>query len=286
MPFEGPDITEAEPASPDFCADDADVVIRVAGTRSFRVHKPILSLVSPVFKDMFTIPQPPAGTPGTLPHVDVDESAEAWENILRTIYPMPTPIVHNINDLESLLFAAKKYEMQFVIDSHIRAFESRDFIQQDPLHLYAIACACGLEGQAKYVARNAEFPKITGRSDAGDLRGLTVGSYHNLVSFLAQRDSEWNQALHETQTPGGCRCNQPWKDFLYHKIKQNLKTTHLQTGEIYLKALEDRAQSRQPGCAADNCSVLGSEIKEFIERVVKRREDLYDKLMCEKRYVQ
>ena len=136
----------AVPLSTVFCADDADVVIRAAGTLDFRAHKFILSLVSPIFKDMFTVPQPPTGTPGTLPQVDVDESAETWENILRTIYPMPHPTIDNIHDLKSLLFAAKKYEMQPLVDVHKNGLGNPTFVQDVPLRLYAIACACGLEG--------------------------------------------------------------------------------------------------------------------------------------------
>ena len=71
---------EAKPAavslSTVFCADDADVVIRVAGTLDFHVHKLMLSLVSPFFKTMFTVSQPPTNTPDILPHVDVHESVE------------------------------------------------------------------------------------------------------------------------------------------------------------------------------------------------------------------
>ena len=94
------------PLSTDFCADDADVIIRAAGSLDFRVHKIILSLASPFFKDMFTLPQPPSDTPETLPHVDVQESPKTWENILRTIYPsLPSPIIDTLDDLQSVLFA-------------------------------------------------------------------------------------------------------------------------------------------------------------------------------------
>ena len=276
------------PLSTVFCADDADVIIRAAGTRDFRVHKSILSLVSPIFRDMFTLPQPPIDTFGTLPHVDVEESAETWENILRTIYPMSNPAIDDLDDLGSLLLAARKYEMQFVIDSHIRSFEGCGFLQQDPLHLYSIACACGFEDRAKYVARHAERQVVTRRSSAGSLRGLTVESYHQLVSFLTERDDEWFQTLDKASIPSNpsCTCKTLPKEDLYSKIKQNLKRPHLQIEGAYLKALEDQSRSRQMGCAATSCVVVDSEIKGFIERVIKEREDLCDKLMYEKQYVQ
>ena len=275
------------PVSPSaaFCADDADVVIRAAGTRDFQVHKLILSVASPIFKDMFTIPQPLTDTPDTLPHVDVNEPAETWEKILRTTYPMSNPTIDDLGDLESLLLTAKKYEMQFVIDSYVKGLEDRGFIQQDPLRLYAIACACGLEDQAKHVARSAELLMVTGHTDAGDLRGLTVGSYHNLVSFLVQRDNQWHQLLSQTRIPAdsSCECDTSWKAGLYNGIKADLKGPYLQKEEIYLKALQDRL--RQLRCKTRSCSTGDSEIRAFIEQMVKKREELCDKLMYEKQYV-
>ena len=275
----------AVPQSTVFCADDADIIIRAAGTLDFRAHKCILSLVSPVFKDMFTVPQPPIVTPGILPHVDVVESAKTWEMILRTIYPMSTPIITSLDDLESLLLAAKKYEMQFVTDSHKWNFRNRRFILRDPLYLYAIACACGLEDWAKYVARNAELPMIMKRSDAGDLKGLTVGSYHNLVSFLAERDTKWHQALGNpqfTQEPSSCSMQRD----LYRGIKDNLEKPYLSTEEIYLKALEARSRRDcQTYHKANNCLAVDSEIKAFIQRMVTGRRSLCNNLMRKKQYV-
>ena len=281
MPLKVPSTTGARsaavPLSTVFRADDADVVIRAAGTRDFRVHKPILSLVSPIFRDMFTLPQPPTDTPDILPHVDVDESVETWENILRTIYPMPNPVIDNLYNLESLFLTAMKYEMQSVIDIHKKSLENRAFIQQDPLRLYAIACSCGFTDQAKHVARNAELVTVMRRADTGDLRGLTVGSYHNLVSFLTRRDNQWRQIFASTRIPEyiHCKCD---KSTLYAKIKKDLRVSYLQTEEIYLKALEERSRSRQSGCRG-YCSIGDLEIKAFIEGAVKGREKLCNKVI-------
>ena len=284
MSSEKPNTAEAKPTpvpqSTIFCAD-ADVIIRTAGSRDLHAHKLILSLVSPIFKDMFTVPQPPTDTPDTLPHVDVEESAETWDYILKTIYPVPHPIVDNLDDLESLLLAAMKYEMQSIVDVHKESLENREFVRDDPLRLYAIVCACGLEDQAKYVARNAELLTVTRRSDAADLRGLTVDPYHNLVSFLAQRDEDWRQDLAKVQTPNSrdCSCHKPHVEVLYSKIKKNLGVAYLSTEEIYLKALEDRAVYRQMWCASANCSVADPKIKVWIEGGVKRRERLCDRFV-------
>ena len=199
--------TENVDVSPLFCADDADITIRSLGAYEFCVHKLILSLASPIFKDMFTVPQPPADNPGVLPHVDVEESAVTWRHILLTIYPTPNPVIDDLEDLESLLFTAKKYEMQSIIDTHKMTFENHGFMRENPLRLYAIACACGFEDQAKYVAKHAELLAVTRDFDAGNPRGLTLGSYHNLVSFLAERDYEWNRIFGEAELPQSYRCD-------------------------------------------------------------------------------
>ena len=274
--------TEHVDVSPPFCANDTDIAIRSLGTYEFRVHKLILSLASPIFKDMFTLPQPPADNPGVLPHVDVEESAVTWKHILLTIYPTPNPVIDDLEDLESLLFTAKKYEMQSIIDTHKMTFENHGFMRENPLRLYAIACACGFEDQAKYVARHAERLAVTRHFDAGNSRGLTLSSYHNLVSFLAERDDEWYRILGKAELPGSyhCNCDSSLKATLYRAIKGNLKMVHLQTEEIYFKALESLLYLPRLTCRqAHGCVFRPSEIKEYIEKRIKEREAVCDKHM-------
>ena len=265
------------PISTSFCADDADIIIRAGGAVDFRVHKCILSFVSPIFKDMFTVPQPPTDTPGVLPHVDVQDPPGAWENILRTIYPMPNPTIDNLDDLESLLLTAKKYEMQFVIDSYKPCFERQAFIRDDPLRLYAIACAGGFEEQAKYVARHAKHQTVVRRSGVGDMKGLTLDSYHRLIVFLVERDDEWNRVIASARTPTLTSCTCPRRHMLYQLVKENLSTPYLQTDEIYSRALQDGSE----GCKTDQlgCMMSRLRINNFITPVVKAKDAVCDKFM-------
>jgi len=81
-----------------FTTHDGEVIVRAGQgsgpTRDFRVHKFMLSLVSPVFKDMFTLPQPPNqnrnGEPD-IPIVDIPDSPQVFDIILRFIYPGVEP---------------------------------------------------------------------------------------------------------------------------------------------------------------------------------------------------
>ena len=260
------------PLSATFCADDADVIIRAEGALDFRVHKCILSFASPIFKDMFAIPQPLTDTPGVLPHVDVQDPPGAWENILRTIYPMPNPTIDNLDDLESLLLTAKKYEMQFVLDSYKQRFEDQAFIRSDPLRLYAIAYASGFEEQAKYVAKRANHQTVVGRSGVGDLKGLTLDSYHRLVSFLVERDKEWNRTFTRSQIPNevDCKCR---LNYIFRTIKQDLGVPDLSADEIYIKAMEGSSKM----CSEGRCATPG--MKGFISLMIGEKDAVCEKLI-------
>ena len=279
--------TAAIPLSIDFCADDADVVIRAAGTLDFRTHKVILSLVSPVFKDTFTLPQPPPDTPGELPRVDVQDSAKTWENILRTIYPtLPNPTIDTLDDLESLLSAAQTYDMKSVIETHRTAFAHREFIEKDPLRLFAIAWVYGFEDQATYVARNAELVTVAMHSDPSNLKGLTFGVYCRLVSFLVRRNDKWYRILGDAGT-SYCSCwdSKPRSvESLYKKIKEHLRQPYVQTEEVYVKALEDLLYSREQWCYSDVCPFKNTKIKEFIQRLIGEREKVCDEFQPAKWY--
>lgn len=102
-----------------FTTDDGDVILR-AGSKSdtqhdFHVHKFIISLASPVFKDMFTFPQPPGQSSDEqyqLPVVDIPETPEVLDIILRFIYPgIESPKITKQSTLTASLLAADKYDI-------------------------------------------------------------------------------------------------------------------------------------------------------------------------------
>jgi len=273
--------TATVPLSTVFRADDADAVIRAAGTRDFRVHKVILSLVSPVFKDMFTLPQPASDT---LPHIDVQESPETWSNILHTIYRMPNPTINNLDDLGSLLLAAKKYDIQFIIDVHEKGFENREFIKENPLRLYGIACACELEDQAEYVARHADTLTVVRQLQDNVLNGVPVTAYYRLITFLVERDNELHPILEQGwKSFESCECLQK-RRLLYKRTKEKLSTPYIQMDEVYLRALEDRSFFRDEACSVSRfseCAVKSKEIKGFLKRMFAEKERVCDKFMWE-----
>src|SRR5258705_411669 len=102
-----------------FTADDADVVLRATRCdppREFRVHKNILSIASPVFGDMFKIPQPAdesSTTPAAaVPVIDLDDTPEDLEIFLRMVYPFGFTEMFTLDAISRALVILDKYEVR------------------------------------------------------------------------------------------------------------------------------------------------------------------------------
>ena len=107
-----------------------------------------------------------------------------------------------------------------------------------------------------------------------------MDSYHNLVSFSTQMDNEWHRFLGEAQTPA-YKCFQQATENIYGNIKKDLKRPYLRV-EVYLRASEDRSGFYRPHrCAVKIYPAADSGVKVFIEKAVKEREQLCDKLLPE-----
>jgi len=100
-----------------FNAQDADAIFRAPlqlGSdqfKDFHIHKTILSVVSTLFHDMFSLPQPPQPATGcaTLPIVPVMKPAEVFEVFLRLIYPIEPPTITSLQLVDNLFQLAEKY---------------------------------------------------------------------------------------------------------------------------------------------------------------------------------
>ena len=138
-----------------FDAPDADIILRALGppSRDFRVHKLLLSLASPVFKDMFSLPQfkpdrqvasDDTETPSAvgIDVVEVTDPPKALEVILRMIYPFTPPSLNcNLDILVQCLIIADKYEIKGAT-ARLRATLARTNVTQS-LRVYAIASRFG-----------------------------------------------------------------------------------------------------------------------------------------------
>jgi len=173
-----------------FCATDGDVILRSADGQEFRVHKTILSIASPVFRDMFTIPQPPSPEPSLAPVIDMCEAGNVLDVFLRCIYPVPKPVVEDFELLEALATPAEKYETEVVLDMLKLWLVTPENLRKDPLRIYAIACtSTAFDEQAK-VAAKWMTPDTVYSARLDTIARLATMDHHRLVTYLVKREKE------------------------------------------------------------------------------------------------
>jgi hypothetical protein len=136
---------------------DADLIIRSSDHANFRVHKPILAMASPVFKDLLSLPQPSdSESIDGLPMVQLSEDAELLNILVSMLYPVCPATPKSYEKVLDLLAAAQKYEMAFVLSFIRTEVERGDFptpVGTGAFRAYAVACNKGLIPEMEYAAR-------------------------------------------------------------------------------------------------------------------------------------
>ncbi|KAG1770625.1 hypothetical protein EDD22DRAFT_948245 [Suillus occidentalis] len=136
---------------------DGDIILRSTFDRvDFHTFKVILSLMSPVFKDMFTLPQTGLRSGvSSVPVIPVTESSATLEFLLLLCYPAATPATFSsFSHAAAVMEAAKKYDMHVVLN---RAGDLviTQFLPAHALELYALFCQFGWQGHAQTTATRA-----------------------------------------------------------------------------------------------------------------------------------
>ncbi|CAL1706772.1 unnamed protein product [Somion occarium] len=129
------------PAGCPFDDDDADVIIQSSDSVHFKMYKVILGKASPIFKDIFCLPQSPPSERSPddffhgLPTVKVSEDSHTLLLLFTFCYPMEDPVLASIDDVRSVLEGAQKYQMDAIAKP------------------FAVACRMGWEDDARVAAR-------------------------------------------------------------------------------------------------------------------------------------
>jgi len=148
-------ISPSEPL--DISLLDANLVIRSADLGKFRVHKSILAIVSPFFKDLFSLPQPSdSELADGLPVVQLSEDTELLNSLVSMLYPVRRVIPDSYEKVLNLLAACQKYDM-VQVQSFIRAEVNRGIfpapVGTELFRAYAIAGGKGLIPEMEKAAR-------------------------------------------------------------------------------------------------------------------------------------
>ena len=172
-------------AAAPFNKNSADVILRTADEVDFHLHKVVLMLAGSVFEDMFSIPQPAAvnaaevDSETDLPVVRVTETSKTLDALLRLCYPTADPVFHGASEVVNVLEAVKKYHMDDAVTRMGVAL--RDYVQNSPLQVYAVACRTGSEE----VAREAAIVLFTHPTIAyvPEMEQMSAGALHRLLLY-------------------------------------------------------------------------------------------------------
>ena len=182
---------------------DGDVILRAThGTerRDFRVHKLFLSFASPVFKDMFKLPQPSLAA-SNIDIIDMLDPPRALDAVLRFIYPsIDSPAIDNLTLLSEVLAVADKYDIK-VARSRLRP-SLVEFAKIEPLRVYAIACRLGFEDGMKIASSyttSIHLPELTELPE--EFKFIPATEYHRLIVLHARYRKEFEAISHSAMRP-------------------------------------------------------------------------------------
>ncbi|KAI0692559.1 hypothetical protein BC835DRAFT_1277544 [Cytidiella melzeri] len=266
--------------SPLFSSPHADLVLRSRAPQStdFRVHRCILAASSPFFQDMFSLPQPEHGDDSSVPVVDVSESADILDKLLRFIYPLSNPVLSTLDAVTDVLEAATKYDVTVAVDALRDLLLSPAFVEKEPLRVYAIACRFDLEQEAKVASTHSLAVTVLDSPLSEDLKYITAFQYRQLLDLHRSRAAAAQELLILHEDVKCMMCNGThygqfipprwWKDFEQRARKE--LSTKPTTGTIFTMAF--LAESAKAGC--ERCATSIFEAGWFLDQLKQSIDDL------------
>jgi len=253
--------------------DDADIIIRTPRSKGFRVHRSILSVASPVLRDLVTeVPKLSSEDEdkGALPEIDVEDSPEDMDLFLRLIYPVVMP--PKFEDFDSLSRAftiLQKYQVEGVQELLKPILTSSPFLTSDPIRVYAMACRLGFREEAEIAAPLAVTGDFTTTIRAEDLRRMSGVDYHRLVVLSKERVKKSKSDIFSA--PLQCtNCPQAFYNLFRQKLSEKLPTDDGQKFYDTMDCLEI-CFTVSKECGAYNCSGAGGNVhfEKFVFALVK-----------------
>jgi hypothetical protein len=166
---------------------DGDIILRSTIDHvDFHTFKFILSLLSPVFKDMSTLPQNGSQSGvSSVPVIPIAESSATLEYLLLLYYPAAIPkAFSSFSHAVAVMEAAKKYDMQVALSRTVDLVITQ-FLPDRVLELYALFCQLGWQDYAQIAATRALEIKDLGRPSHvfNGMRNITAFDYHRLLAY-------------------------------------------------------------------------------------------------------
>lgn len=186
------------PAPHPFDNPAADVILRSSDKEptDFRAFKLLLSLSSPFFSEIFTLPQPTdpnasvysdecVDDPDT-PVIQMTEDKQTLQLLLGLCLPISiheTPRFSSLQEIQKVQEAAFKFEMEG-IQKYLRAeLVLPRFIESQPLRVFAIAYRYGWDVEARKAARYTLRHPITNIAFVSELEFISGATFYRLQEY-------------------------------------------------------------------------------------------------------
>ncbi|KAG8889260.1 hypothetical protein FRB98_005073 [Tulasnella sp. 332] len=185
--------------------EQGDCILQCPDRTQFKVYRIILSLSSPFFRDMFSLPQGMStkqtsslssslSDEADIPVIDVSEDPKTLHTLLSLLYPTDVPAINCYDLATSLVEACDKYSIEL---GRLRASPSLRNLMVKPallkehgLRAYALAWRLGLEDEAKTASRYLHGVDIKDRQIIADLnrRSGTISALLALWDLRLRRE--------------------------------------------------------------------------------------------------
>ena len=195
-----------------FTTLDGDVILRVSEgsglSSDFRVHRLLLSLSSPIFKDMFELASP---THQTIPVVEISDSPQVIDLILRFIYPgVEPPEVEELETLTAVLVTATKYRMGGIVPTLRKSLKA--FLPSESIAVYLLARRFGFKEEAKEAAQSTAIWMFGMDGSEEEVNQVSSATLYRLFRFISKRafegQLEIERALRAPLEDRECRCSE------------------------------------------------------------------------------
>jgi hypothetical protein len=179
--------TSENPPIVPLCLDvpDASIILQSSDQANFRVHKSVLAISSPFFKDLLFLPQSPDNEMvDGLPVIALPEDAELLNSLISLLYPIPLVIPDSYQKVFTLLAVCQKYEMESVQSSIRAVIKLGTFpapVATEGFSAYAIASSMGLVPEMEDAARLTQGQPMTFESLGEGLRLFKGRALYDLI---------------------------------------------------------------------------------------------------------
>ncbi|KAJ8481259.1 hypothetical protein ONZ51_g6109 [Trametes cubensis] len=166
----------------------ADLVIKTAAETEFMVYRSILAAASPVLANRIATAaeraaaEAPQAAPGSRLQIDLPESDFVLETLLRFIYPIPDPVLPDLDDIADVYdAAANRYSVACAVSALKTALASPRFLDVEPVRIYALAKRFGIDDLAS-IATRATLRQPAEWADYEEFQNMSAQDYHALLS--------------------------------------------------------------------------------------------------------